>query len=724
MKKILLIFGVFFFLLGTAQNENKIDSLKRILKTSDNIANTYNAIAFLYKLQSDIELLRIYADSALFQAKIQNDTLEKGAAILNIGDYYFYTSQYDSAIYYFHESLNVFKDTKYYFNIASVNSNLGTIYYYKNDYSKAIDCFKKAAKYQKLDDKPKETAVIYNNIAAVYYYQDQYTEAIEYYKKSLEIKESLKTDKGVAKGLNNIASVYEVIGDYDKAINYYYKAIKYCDKVSEKALKSTVLNNIAGVYKNWKQYDKALELYKQALSIKKEIESKSGEANVLNNMGLIYKLKNDFTNANLFFIKAKVLYKEIGDNYGLAIAYNNLGSISEYKKDYSTAILFYKNSANLSDSINSSKGVASAYLNLGRVYLITDQILKAKSYLLKSQDIALKSKLVYLSIDIYKLLSELNEKRQNVSEALFYYKKYTIIKDSLFSQDNRKQINELNTKYETEKKEKQILQQQTEIDKNKLEIQKEKAEKEKKEAQRNLFIIAFVLFSLASIFAFRSYKRKKETNILIAEQKLLRSQMNPHFISNALGSIQQYVLANNPIEGARYLSKFTALMRNIIESSRNENVSLETELETLDSYLSLQQLRFKNKFDFKINLSPDIEQEEILIPPMLAQPIIENAIKHAFRNLDYKGLIEINFEINKTDKQLILNIKDNGIGLKKDNKQIEENHISYATTIIEERIKTLNKNNKNDYKFILKNRLDLDQKSGTIAIFKLPLKYL
>ena len=238
-----------------------------------------------------------------------------------------------------------------------------------------------------------------------------------------------------------------------------------------------------------------------------------------------------------------------------------------------------------------------------------------------------------------------------------------------------------------------------------------------------MFVIAFALIIIIAIFVFRSYKQKKEANILIAEQKLLRSQMNPHFISNALGSIQQYVLSSKPIDGARYLSKFTSLMRNIIESSRKEDISIETELETLDSYLSLQQLRFKNKFDFVINIDDEIEQEETLIPSMLAQPIIENSIKHAFTNIDYKGLIEINFSI-KNEEFIIFTIADNGIGYDLTMKSNLENHISYATEIIKERIVNKNKKSKKKYKFELINIQEIDNSKGTFAKFTIPLKYL
>ena len=719
MRYLLLSFTLLYSFIGFTQN---IDSLKNVLNTKVDKSVVYNLLSSAYKSNSDLNLSKIYADSALLFAKKSKNKLEEANAFLNIGDYYYYTSNYDSSLIVYKKSLPIYSKLHNYANTASVYSNIGAISFSRSKFKDAIDFFQKAAKYQKLDKNPEETAVIYNNIGAVYYYLDEYAKAIEFYEKSLELKKGSSDHKSIAKGINNIASVYSIIGDYNKSIDLFFEAIKYCDKAKDKVLKATALNNIAGVYKNWKQYDKALELYKKSLLIKKELNNAEGEANVLNNIGLVYKLENRYDSAETKFTEAKNIYKNIGNTYGLAITFNNLGSIKEKTKDYNKSIELYKMAAALSDSIKSPKGVATAYLNMSKVYLLINDIPNANLFLKSSIKIVKKSKLNSLYIDIYKLLSKLYDKKGNSKKAFEYFKKYTTIKDSTFSAEKHKRINEINTKYETEKQKQLIkdLALQKEISEQQIKIQLLTIQK------RTWFILGLIglvlLLGIISFFILRHRNLKSKTKQIELEQKLLRSQMNPHFISNALGSIQQYVLANKPIDAARYLALFTSLMRNIIKNSRNEKVSIETELQTLNNYLALQQLRFKNKFEYKINIDQNIEQEETLIPSMLAQPIIENSIKHAFNNIDYKGLIEINFEI-KDEAFIILTITDNGIGYSLSDKKITDKHISYATKIIRERIANQNKKSRKKYKFMVSDRQIIDNNNGTYAKFIIPIEF-
>ena len=130
------------------------------------------------------------------------------------------------------------------------------------------------------------------------------------------------------------------------------------------------------------------------------------------------------------------------------------------------------------------------------------------------------------------------------------------------------------------------------------------------------------------------------------EQRLLRSQMNPHFIFNALNSIQSYVSENNTLDSEVYLSRFSRLMRQILEHSQEEFILLKDDLNALESYLSLEQIRFENSFEYIIN-DEDINQENIMIPPMIFQPFVENAILHGIEPKATKGLINISIEVLK-----------------------------------------------------------------------------
>ena len=215
-----------------------------------------------------------------------------------------------------------------------------------------------------------------------------------------------------------------------------------------------------------------------------------------------------------------------------------------------------------------------------------------------------------------------------------------------------------------------------------------------------LFIILTVILTLLIIFYYLYSNLKKDIenkrNLLFAEQKALRSQMNPHFIFNALNSIRRYILENEIDIADEYLTSFASLMRRVLDNSKQYTISLESEIETLRLYLELEKMRFDESFIFKINVEKNIEIQSIKIPPMLIQPYLENAVWHGLAPKKTKGKLSLSFsEINK---KLLCVIEDNGIGRKKSAEisKRRHGHVSTGLKNIEERINLINSLNKSD----------------------------
>ncbi|UII33182.1 histidine kinase [Fulvivirga ulvae] len=201
-----------------------------------------------------------------------------------------------------------------------------------------------------------------------------------------------------------------------------------------------------------------------------------------------------------------------------------------------------------------------------------------------------------------------------------------------------------------------------------------------------LFIVAFITKSVVDRLNWKKELRlRKEQQRIILEQKVLRLQMNPHFLFNSLMAIQNFIYKNEPAEAGRYLSEFAKLTRLILENSRQEFITLEREIETLKYYLDLQQLRFMQKFEYHINIDDTIEPELVRIPPMLSQPFIENSIEHGIIHSSESGniLIDYKFETGK----LLFTVEDNGIGFNESSRfKKNKEHRSLATTITLERL--------------------------------------
>ncbi len=220
-----------------------------------------------------------------------------------------------------------------------------------------------------------------------------------------------------------------------------------------------------------------------------------------------------------------------------------------------------------------------------------------------------------------------------------------------------------------------------------------------------------------------SERKKAEEQIDNLKQRVLRSQMNPHFIFNSLTSIQSFVLRNDAAMASKYLNSFARLIRLILESSRHDFISLKNEISILKYYLEIQEMRFSNKFTFHFEVDPGLELERIKIPPMIAQPFIENSIEHGIQHLEKMG--ELHIRLMKDGSRLLFELRDNGIGREASQILNKENIFSsesVSTKIVNDRITALNKYAKDVISY---NIVDLkdenNQALGTQVVISIPI---
>ena len=209
-----------------------------------------------------------------------------------------------------------------------------------------------------------------------------------------------------------------------------------------------------------------------------------------------------------------------------------------------------------------------------------------------------------------------------------------------------------------------------------------------------ILIIFLILIFLTIINRKNSQMRRREIDhqLITLEQKALQSMMNPHFIFNSLGSIQNYLLQNKSGEAGLYLSQFARLIRQNINAINAASINLEEEIDRLKNYLDLEKLRMENKFDYDIEVDENVEADEIMIPSMIIQPFVENAIWHGIASLDDRGLIRITFR-QQTEKSILIRIEDNGIGMKRSAEFSMKNqeHLNLGMEMIRRRLDLLEK---------------------------------
>lgn len=234
-----------------------------------------------------------------------------------------------------------------------------------------------------------------------------------------------------------------------------------------------------------------------------------------------------------------------------------------------------------------------------------------------------------------------------------------------------------------------------------------------------IFILAIVVFAIVKQRIYDLNQKQQNTEL---EQRLFRLQMNPHFMFNSLLAIQNFVFKREVKEASLYISEFAKLFRHILDNSRVEFIVFSKEIETLKLYLKMQALRYDNKFEYKFNIDENIELDLLMIPPMLAQPIIENSIEHGLVKRKEKGLIEINYKLK--DKTVLFEVRDNGVGLEatKESEKYSE-HKSSALEITKKRLKVLSKRYSFYVNFIIEEIIENNEVKGTLVQFNLPFRY-
>jgi len=368
-----------------------------------------------------------------------------------------------------------------------------------------------------------------------------------------------------------------------------------------------------------------------------------------------------------------------------------------------------------------------ANLDIAKTYIELDNSEEAISYLNTAIDISSNSGDILEEKEAYGLLSEAYLKSGKGDEALSAYKNYVGLVDSIYKLKEADILASLDLNSELSKRlqrinsleKDRVLQEQT----IKLLESQRLAEEQNNERLRILIyplIIGILLLCLMIYFMSKNSKQKRITNQLLA-LKNLRTQMNPHFIFNALNSVNNFISQNDERSANKYLSDFSRLMRLVLENSEHDFISLLKELEILKIYVSLEHSRFSEKFDFEITIDPALEVEKYQVPPMIVQPYIENAVWHGLRYLEEKGRLIV--AMKEVSDVLIITIKDDGIGRKKSLEMKTKNQKTSKSTAmknITERLAIMNKLHQSNVSVSIQD-MNADG-SGTKVEIKVPVK--
>ncbi|WP_405369347.1 histidine kinase [Nonlabens sp. Asnod2-A12] len=534
-----------------------------------------------------------------------------------------------------------------------------------------------------------------------YYDNGDLEKAKEFYKLAIDSCKTNDVDTQF-RYYTNLMGLYKFKNEYGNAISIL-KKFKEQDLLPKDRFNEMVVNTEQHLYLASGQLEYALKANENYL----KLAYKSGDNNAMVT-ALIFK--KDILNGLGLKQKANDLIKELEFYDGLdsleqRYVYTELGIQNFYNNDFKKAISYYNKSlllAKESKLDGKYSEIATQYANIAESYIELKEFDIAKKYLDSFRNLNQQKVENDLRISVFKYELRLAEGLNVSNERV----------EKLIDKINKDQQESYRIKFN---KELELLTDEKEISEELLKANQQ-AELDKLEF-RNIFIIsasALILIILIALFLIFKQKRDHEIKNLKFQQRLLRSQMNPHFIFNVLSSVQNLIRIN-PDLAPKFITKFSRLLRRVLENSSQNYVSIMDEVEVIENYLDLQKLRFPELFRYELNIDQELRNDMIHIPPMLIQPFIENAVEHGFKGIDYQGVIIMDLKLKKSSKKDFLQcvISDNGVGYLEKNNKIKK---SMSIKLISDFI------NKSTGKEIKISFLDKFKNSGTIIEFNIPSK--
>jgi len=528
------------------------------------------------------------------------------------------------------------------------------------------------------------------------------------YSKLLEnAADDVKVKNGLARTYATSGIVYTQQSNYFMALESYQKALKLYEETADKTSISKALNNIGIVYKSQSNYPKALQYLKQAAKLQTAI-GEPNAAMTLTNIGVIAFESGKPDEALQYYDRAERAFAQNPNPIGLALLRNYQGDYYRKQQNFTKAETYYRKSFDGYEQLQNKFGASLALYNLGKLY--AEQHKYAEAMPLATQSLQYASAIGALDQAYHseKLVSELYGFLGNTAESFRHYKNYIVARDSIFNQQNNKKFAQAEMDFEYRKKEALLS---------------ESGKRFRLFAILGSLTAILLVLLLLVIHNRRQVKRRLTLQKEVAEyeQKALHLQMNPHFVFNCLGAISSFIVQNGTDSALKYLSKFSKLMRLTLEYSKGSLIPIDKEIESLQNYLELEQLRFHNKFEFKIASSPKVEFN-MGLPPLLIQPFVENAILHGIVPKEGNGRIDVAFDVE--NGQLICSVTDDGIGLS-ESMLLKENsvtaHKSMALEITKKRLEIMESTTSKTAQIDIS---PVANKNGTRVTLRLPVQYI
>jgi signal transduction histidine kinase len=463
---ILVLLLCFVSFVGSkTRSQNNVGELEEIIQTLSGKEKLRALINLSeYYKNNSIDKAIFYSEQSIIEAEKLDLKKEYAEALINRGFCYFLTNNLDSAKLYFKSSLSIGEGLKDSNVVVSSLINLGLIYYRLGNYTNAFRNYFDAQQILNRINNKLLLGITTNHIGLIYWKRGEYAEALEYFIKSLNIKEELNDKSEIAITLNNIARVYFELGESHEALHYSNRAYKISTTIQDNYTLGRALNNLSNAHYLSGNYKLAEQYQLQSIQIKAEAK----------------------------------------DIIGLGYSYNDLGNIFNKLNRPKDAIEYYLKALEVREKLSEHSGISESMLSLAEIYKAIGKKDSAYKLLKNSIQISETHSLRETMRKGYFLLSEFSKSDGRFAEALFYFQKYSVAKDSILSQKNRDKISELQIIYESENKQKEI---------DLLIKEKELQEFDLKTQKRSTLVLVGALILLIASMIFLYYRLNIEKRL-------------------------------------------------------------------------------------------------------------------------------------------------------------------------------------------------------------------
>lgn len=541
------------------------------------------------------------------------------------------------------------------------------------------------------------------------------------HQRALEVAQEAKNIELEVYSLNMISIILRKTDAIKSALDYSQKALVLAETVNKpsRELRQSInvaMNAIGNIYQSLDQYDLAIEEYNKSMEDAREMGYELGLAINYQNIGECYEAQDKLTEAMQSFQTALAYNERINSERGRIMCNYNIAHVLVHQGHVDEALAILENSLSPAESLDDKTILSTIYIYIGWTSIKLTRYTDARNYLLKGLKMAEQYKLQSEISEAYKFLSELADKQGEFEKALNYYKTSLNYDRKVSNDRNLRYVADVISRHDSERK--SIVNKALAADNENVRLQLRKN-------QTILLVSGIALALLAGIFyiLYRQYQLKSEKKVLTLEQSMLRSQMNPHFLFNSLNSIKLYIINNEQKNAVHYLNKFSKLIRKILEASSLKEIPLAEELETVELYMNIEDIRFSNELDFKIKVDESIDVHQVKIPSLILQPFLENALWHGLSSKE--GLKIIRLHVSREGNDYIyISITDNGVGRKaaeiiKEGKVLKRK--SMGIDITKERLANFSKDYQNSFEVEMQDLYnDEGIAMGTRVVLRIP----